>query len=51
MKWLLAVIAGIAMRDGNNGFGATGEGDELQCDEGSEEEFAEVHGCRFPLVE
>jgi hypothetical protein len=31
------------MRDGDDGFSATGESDKLQCDEGSEEEFAEVH--------
>ena len=33
------------MRDRNHCLGATGEGGKLQCDEGSEEEFTEVHDC------
>ena len=31
------------MRDRNYCLGATSEGGKLQCDEGSEEEFTEVH--------
>ena len=31
------------MRDRNHCLGATGEGGKLQCDEGSKEEFTEVH--------
>jgi hypothetical protein len=31
------------VRNRNHRLGATGEGGKLQCDEGSEEEFTEVH--------
>ena len=37
------MAAGIAVRDRNYCLGATGEGGKLQCDEGSKEEFTEVH--------
>jgi hypothetical protein len=47
MSELFSVVAGIAVRDRNNGFGAAGEGDELQCDEGSEEESAKVHTSKI----
>jgi hypothetical protein len=50
MRWLFPVVAGEAMRDGDDGFSATGESGKLQCDEGSEKEFTEVHDCQVSFV-
>jgi len=43
MRWLFAGATGEAMRDGDLGLNAAGCGEELQCDECSKDEFAEVH--------
>ena len=40
------------MGNRNHRLGATGEGGKLQCDEGSQEEFTEVHDyLKFPFVD
>lgn len=47
MRWLLSVIAGIAVRHGNHGLCAAGERQQLEGEERSYNQSANVHTSKI----